>query len=82
MRILLAIGFVSVAVIVAWGVVTAIIPDTFSRVNVDVGPVSFDALMLSRIIAVAVPVIGLAWMIRIFRRSRAEPPPPWRYRDR
>jgi hypothetical protein len=26
-------------------------------------------------------VAGLAWMIRIFRGSRDEPP-PWRYRDR
>lgn len=81
MRILLAIGIVSVAVIVAWGVVTAI-PVTFSGANVDVSPVSFDPPMLHRIIAVAVPVIGLAWMIRIFRRYRAEPPPPWRSRDR
>ena len=26
-------------------------------------------------------VVGLVWMIRIFRGPRDEPP-PWRYRDR
>ena len=27
-------------------------------------------------------VVGLVWMIRIFRGLRDEPPPPWRYRKR
>lgn len=80
MRILLAIGIVSVAVIVLWGAATPI-PVTFGSANVDVGPLAIDAPLIFRAIAVAVPVTGLVWMIRIFRRTHAEPP-PWRYRDR
>jgi hypothetical protein len=33
------------------------------------------------VVALAVEVVGLAWMVRIFRRPRDEAP-PWRYRDR
>jgi len=31
--------------------------------------------------AVMLTIVGLVWMIRIFRGPRDEPP-PWRYRDR
>jgi hypothetical protein len=80
MRILLAIGLVSVAVIVLWGVVTSI-PVMLSGASVDVGPASIDTGIFYRVIAMAVPVMGLVWMIRIFRGPRDEPP-PWRHRDR
>ena len=40
-----------------------------------------DGPLLSRVLAVAVPVLGLFWMIRVFRTAEGEPP-PWRYRDR
>ena len=79
MRILLAIGLASVAVIVLWGVVTSI--PVIGGASVDVGPVPIDIGIFYRVIAVAVPVMGLVWMIRTFRGPRDEPP-PWRYRDR
>jgi hypothetical protein len=37
-----------------------------------------DPLVLAGFLAM---VVGLIWMIRIFRGPRDEPP-PWRYRDR
>ena len=40
-----------------------------------------DGPLLSRVLAVGVPVLGLLWMIRVFRTSEGEPP-RWRYRDR
>ena len=40
-----------------------------------------DGPLPTRVLAVAVPVLGLLWMIRVFRTAEGEPP-PWRYRDR
>lgn len=40
-----------------------------------------DGPLPSHVLAVAVPVLGLLWMIRVFRTSEGEPP-RWRYRDR
>jgi len=39
-----------------------------------------EMLVLLGVAALLLMVSGLAWMIRIFRGSRDEPP-PWRYRD-
>ena len=46
-----------------------------------VGPLdmTFDLAVL--VAALAVAVAGLAWMVRVIRGPRDEPP-PWRYRDR
>ncbi len=76
MRILLAIGLVSVAVIVLGAAVVSIV-DTSRGWGMAFGPLVVDV----RVIAVAVPVVGLALMIRVFRGPRDEPP-PWRYRGR
>jgi membrane protein implicated in regulation of membrane protease activity len=47
--------------------------------RVSVLGVPSDVLM--SMIAFLVALVGLVWMIRIFRGPRDEPP-PWRYRDR
>jgi hypothetical protein len=38
-------------------------------------------IVVLAVAAFAIAVAGLAWMVRIFRGPRDEPP-PWRYRDR
>jgi hypothetical protein len=40
-----------------------------------------DSAFPTRVAAVAVPVLGLLWMIRVFRTADGDPP-RWRYRDR
>ena len=80
MRILLAIGTVSVAVIVLWGI-TAPLPVAFGGASVELGPLLIDQSLLWRVLAVAVPVVGLASMVRVFRAAGGQPP-AWRYRHR
>lgn len=78
-RILLAIGVLSVAVILVWGV-AAPLPADIEPLNLEFGPVSIDCVLLGRGLAVGVPVLGLLWMVRVFRESEGDPP-PWRHRD-
>jgi peptidoglycan/LPS O-acetylase OafA/YrhL len=40
-----------------------------------------DGPLLSRVLVVALPVLGLLCMIRVFRTAEGGPP-SWRYRDR
>jgi protein-S-isoprenylcysteine O-methyltransferase Ste14 len=40
-----------------------------------------DALRMRGALAVGMALVGLVWMVRIFRGPRDEPP-AWRYRDR
>jgi hypothetical protein len=78
MRILLGIGSAAVAVIVVGGFMMPS-PDTISARSVTIGLLSLPGPLLWRVLAVVIPVVGLLWMIGIFRGSRDEPP-PWRYR--
>jgi hypothetical protein len=81
-RILLAVGIVSVAVIVL-GELLPPVSVTFGATTMTLGPIFIDGSLAGRVGAavVVVPVIGLLCMIRVFRGPRDEPS-PWRYRDR
>jgi hypothetical protein len=48
--------------------------------TISLGPLLMQSGVLVAIVALAVAVVGLVWMVRIVRGSRDEPP-PWRYRD-
>ena len=52
------------------------------RSQVTVGPLTLQSVAFAALSALAIPVAGLVWMVRILRGPRNEPPPPWRYRDR
>jgi hypothetical protein len=81
-RILLAIGIVSVVVILL-GVLASFGPPPGLGESwpVAFGPLSIPSRIAIPIAALAGAVVGLIWMIRIFRGPSDEPP-PWRYRDR
>jgi hypothetical protein len=82
-RILLAIGIGSV-VVIGFGLLVQLgLPDGFSdpRPPLSIGPLSVPFRVLLSIVEIVVPVVGLIWMIRIFRGPSDEPP-PWRYRAR
>jgi hypothetical protein len=79
-RILLSIGIASVASIVLWSVLTPL-AFTVGDSSVQLGPLLVDGTLHSRVLAVAVPIVGLLWMIRVFRGTEGEPP-RWHYRDR
>ena len=44
-------------------------------------PLPVPAYVLIPTLALLVAIVGVAWMLRIFRGPR-DAPPPWRYRDR
>ena len=79
-RIMLAVGIVATALVVAFPLLAAAAPQ---------GPMFVqppDILGLPRDVAfwleaAGAAVFGLVWMVRIFRGTRDEPP-AWRYRDR
>lgn len=71
-RILLGVGIVATAATVGLTLVVAAARRSMF------GPPSADLVLFA---APVLAVIGLAWMLRIFRGPRDEPP-PWRYRDR
>ncbi len=56
-------------------------PAAISAPSVELGPLSVPGSLLDRVLAVVVSVVGLLWMIGIFRGPRDDPP-PWRRRDR
>jgi hypothetical protein len=80
MRILLAVGMVSV-VLVVLGELLPPVSVTFGATTLTMGPLFIEGSLAGRVGAVVVPVIGLLLMIRVFRGPRGEPP-SWRYRDR
>jgi hypothetical protein len=45
------------------------------------GPLGLPLGVFGMITALVIAVVGLIWMVRIFRGPGDEPP-PWRYRDR
>ena len=52
-----------------------------ARSEVTLGPLALQSVAFVALSALAIAVAGLAWMVRILRGPRDEPP-PWRYRDR
>jgi uncharacterized BrkB/YihY/UPF0761 family membrane protein len=79
-RILLGIGLASVVVT---GLCLLVVGDLGGSVNGNW--IQWEPLRVTQpLMAIAVlivAVVGLAWMIRVFRGQRDEPP-PWRHRDR
>jgi hypothetical protein len=78
-RALLAIGFLATIIAVTMsleGLTQA------TELRFSAGP-DVLGLPVQKLFALAglVPVLGFAWMLRIFRGRRGEPP-AWRYRDR
>jgi hypothetical protein len=53
---------------------------SFGASDVALGPLLVPPGLLVSIAALVVAVVGLAWMIRILRGPRDEPP-PWRHRE-
>ena len=78
-RILLATGIVAVGIVAVVLAAGATSSACFSCDRSDVLGVPSDVLV--PVVSVGLAVVGLAWMVRIFRGPRDEPA-PWRYRDR
>jgi hypothetical protein len=78
-RIMLAVGIVAVLLSIggAWVLLSAPPPMSGEPTSVPGLPNRLVVI----VVALAVEVVGLAWMVRIFRGPRDEPP-LWRYRDR
>ena len=80
-RILLAVGILATVFAVGFALLIA---TQFSRGPLTMGgPLDILGLPFNVVVAFAfagIAVIGLVWMLRIFRGPRDEPP-RWRYRD-
>jgi hypothetical protein len=48
---------------------------------ITLGPFEMPASVLGATTALVMAVVGLTWMVRIFR-GPTDDPPPWRYRNR
>jgi hypothetical protein len=70
-RILLATGIVAVAADIVWALPAVLAPPLFGPPPDVLGPA----------VGMALGLVGLVWMVRIYRGPRDEPA-PWRYRDR
>jgi hypothetical protein len=80
-RMLLVIAIAAV-VPIGLGLLAHLIPAGFSdpRPHLILGPLEIPGGVVISVAAFLTMVVGLVWMIRIFRGPRDEPP-PWRYRD-
>ena len=78
-RILLAIAFISTALVVAGTIWSAFWPPETLSGPPTVWGVPHTVVM--DVLFATMAVIGLIWIIRIFRGHRSQPP-LWRYRDR
>ena len=79
-RILLAVAIIATAVTVLFALWLAFLaPPTFGGSD-GLSTWAFSNTIEFVVIAAAIAVTGLIWMIRIFRGPRDEPP-PWRHRD-
>ena len=79
LELAIGIGVLLSVVLLAW---LAVLPSgLFGGDSVSVGPLWLRSGIVVSIAALAGAVAGLAWMLRILRGVRDEPP-PWRYRDR
>ena len=78
-RIMLAVAIIATAIVVVFALWSAFLaPPTFGDGRRGVLGLPAGVLLL---FPAGIAVIGLAWVIRVFRGPRDEPP-PWRYRDR
>ncbi len=78
-RILLAVGFVAAAIEVALAFTLILAaPPMFGSEPTALG---LPYRVVQGLVGVAAAMIGLVWMIRIFRGPRDQPP-RWRYRNR
>jgi hypothetical protein len=78
-RIMLAVG--SIGTVIAFALALMLMlaePPVFGPEPTILG---LPTRVAEAALAVGLAVLGLVWMIRIFRGPRDEPP-PWRYRDR
>jgi hypothetical protein len=81
-RVLLAIGIGSVVAIGLGLIIPFGLPHGLSEAApVSLGPLSVPFAVVVAIGEFLAPVVGLIWMVRIFRGPRDEPP-PWRHRAR
>jgi hypothetical protein len=79
-RILLVVGFIAAVIEVALALtlmLTVAAPPTFPSEPAVLG---LPIRVVGSLPGVAAAVVGLVWMIRIFRGPHDEPP-RWRYRD-
>jgi hypothetical protein len=74
----IAIGLILVAALVAW-----LTPGPFvdPRPARGLGPLLIPARLVAPVVPLAIAIVGLVWMICIFRGPRDELP-PWRHQDR
>jgi len=83
-RILLAVGFVATVIALAFVLLTrgdAMTPMFDHRLRPVVLGLPLDLDLVVALVGLLPALLGLAWMLRIFRGPRDEPP-AWRYRDR
>jgi hypothetical protein len=75
-RILLAVGVIATMFVVGLTLIVAEQP-SFPRPDI----LGLPAGLVVTLAAAGLSVVGLVWMVRVFRGPRDEPP-QWRYRDR
>jgi hypothetical protein len=78
-RILLAVGFAATGLVLALDVAMLLVPEPMFDPRPAI--IGLSAHVVGGLLGPIPALIGLVWMIRIFRGPRDEPP-PWRYRDR
>ena len=77
-RIMLAIGICVTAIVL---LITPLLIDPHHMSGDRATMFGVPTNVVQAVIAVGLAVVGLVWMLRIFRGPRDEPP-DWRYRDR
>jgi len=80
-RIMLAVGFIMTAMLLALALALGPVtqgPGLFEQWPVVLG---LPADVVGRLAGLVPALVGIVWMLRIFRGPRDEPP-GWRYRDR
>jgi hypothetical protein len=79
----LGVGVLVAVAAVALAVVSAFPPETMGGGTrlIPIGPLALPESLVVSAVAGATALVGLAWMLRIFRGERRDPP-AWRYRDR
>ncbi len=79
-RIMLAVAIIATGIVVAFALWSAFwAPPTFTGGGPSVWGLPNNVVII--VLAATIAVIGLVWVIRIFRGPRDEPP-SWRHRDR
>jgi hypothetical protein len=73
-RLRLAVGIIATALVVLLALVA--VNNARACFTCD-----YQSTLVTSVVAVGLALVGLAWMLRIFRGPRDEPP-VWRHRDR